>query len=418
MTLFKVGGLNAVSVLVKLFVLLGLNKFIAIYIGPAGYAVIGQYQNLIQIVSNISGSCINNGVTKFTAEYSNDELRMAGMLRTALLIILVATFVSANTLFFARHYISNLVFGSKLNSWCFGVLAITTLSFGLNSLMSAFFVGRKNIFAFTSTSIVSSIVGAAVTAWLITIRGLDGALLGVAVHPTISFFIVYLVSIKNRWIDPRMFFGKPVAWAAFGLFKFIGMAAISSICSPLAQIFIRDNIVRQFGTQSASMWEAMSRLSAAYLLIVTSSLSVYYLPRFSEIQDGKKIKDEIWVGYKTIIPIASLFGFIVFVLRDQIVKIVFSVEFFPMRDLFLPQICGDLIKIASWLISYVMLGRGMAKLFIVTEILFSIIIVLLSDFLSKSLGLIGVIYAYVIAYIFYLIAMYFFVLLQINRQDH
>ena len=59
MTLIKTSLLNGIAVLVKLLTLLGLNKILAIYVGPAGYAVLGQFQNAVQMITTLTSSSIS-----------------------------------------------------------------------------------------------------------------------------------------------------------------------------------------------------------------------------------------------------------------------------------------------------------------------------------------------------------------------
>ncbi|MFH4307586.1 O-antigen translocase, partial [Acinetobacter baumannii] len=87
----------------------------------------------------------------------------------------------------------------------------------------------------------------------------------------------------------------------------------------------------------AGYWEAMIRLSAAYLMLVTTTLGIYYLPRLSELSKLEEIKSEVYLGYKFIFPLAIAGGLIIYGLRDWIITLLFTKSFLPMRDLFLWQ---------------------------------------------------------------------------------
>src|SRR5690606_22998809 len=91
MTLIKTSLLNSIAVIVKMLTLLGINKVLAIYVGPAGYAAIGQFQNAIQMITTFASGAINNGVIKYTAEYYDDEERQRTVWRTAGTIALVGS---------------------------------------------------------------------------------------------------------------------------------------------------------------------------------------------------------------------------------------------------------------------------------------------------------------------------------------
>lgn len=62
------------------------------------------------------------------------------------------------------------------------------------------------------------------------------------------------------------------------------MAVTSAVCVPVSHILVRNHLGETFGQEYAGYWEAMWRLSAAYLMLVTTTLSVYYLPMLSELK--------------------------------------------------------------------------------------------------------------------------------------
>lgn len=88
MNLLKTSVLNGIAVLIKTVTMFVLNKILAVYVGPAGYAAIGQFQNFIQMVTTFAGTAINNGVVKYTAEYYEDESKQQAVWRTAGSIVL------------------------------------------------------------------------------------------------------------------------------------------------------------------------------------------------------------------------------------------------------------------------------------------------------------------------------------------
>lgn len=140
-------------------------------------------------------------------------------------------------------------------------------------------------------------------------------------------------------------------------------------------------------------------------MLVTTSLSVYYLPRLSEIHENIELKREIFNGYKIIMPIVIVMSILIFLLKEYIILTAFSDKFMPMVELFTWQLVGDVIKIASWLISYIMIAKAMTKVFIYTEVGFSILFVLLSIFFVNTYGLVGMTYAFALNYTFYLLLM-------------
>ena len=75
MSFVKTSVLSALSVASRILTSILLNKVVAVYVGPAGYGVIGQFQNFVGIVSTLASGGVNTGVTRYTAEYVGDEDR-------------------------------------------------------------------------------------------------------------------------------------------------------------------------------------------------------------------------------------------------------------------------------------------------------------------------------------------------------
>ena len=101
----------------------------------------------------------------------------------------------------------------------------------------------------------------------------------------------------------------------------------------------------------------MTRISKYYLMLVSSLMALYILPRFSEIDNVKEFRKEVFSFYKTIIPIVVFGLFIIYILKRYIVLFVFSDEFQPVEDLFLWQLLGDLVKVLSIVIAYQFLAK-------------------------------------------------------------
>ena len=142
-----------------------------------------------------------------------------------------------------------------------------------------------------------------------------------------------------------------------------------------------------------------------YLMVVTTTLGVYYLPRISEISDRNELRREILRGYKTIVPVALLGAVSIFVLSDFLISLLFTADFLPMKKYFKFQLIGDVIKIASWLLGYVLWGKALTKVFIITEIFFSALFVMLSFLLIHKLGIDGATLAYLATYVLYFITL-------------
>jgi PST family polysaccharide transporter len=79
----------------------------------------------------------------------------------------------------------------------------------------------------------------------------------------------------------------------------------------------------------------------------------------------------------------------------------FTPEFIPMRELFALQMVGDTLKIGSWILGYLMLGKAMVKMFVISEIVFALSFYGLTCLFTSIIGLEGVALAHAVNYALY-----------------
>ncbi|MCF6218700.1 MAG: O-antigen translocase [Gammaproteobacteria bacterium] len=404
MTLVKTSILSFIATVIKLLAALVINKAVAVYIGPAGLALIGQFQNFTQVVMTFAQGAINAGVTKYTAEYAKDEGSSLSILfSTASKICLTASALVGAGIVLLSNYTSIYFLKSGDHSYIFVIFGFTIILFVLNSLLLSILNGLKEIKTWVSINIIQSIYSLIFTTSLIFWLGLDGALIALVTNQSVVFFIVLWMLRKHQVIKVSNFkgdFNKPEAKK---LMAFAAMALTTALTIPISHLIIRNYIGENIGWDEAGYWQAIWYISMMYLMVVTTTLSIYFLPKFSELTDKKELRKELVSGYIIILPIVICMSLGILFFKDEIINILFSSAFLPMKDLFLFQLIGDVIKIAAWLVATLMAAKAMAKMYIVTELIFSLSFVFIAIFMLDTYGLVGITYAFSINYFLYLI---------------
>ncbi|MCH7296576.1 O-antigen translocase [Acinetobacter higginsii] len=412
MNLLKTSVLNGVAVLIKTATLFILNKILAVYVGPAGYAVIGQFQNFIQMITTFSGNMINTAVTKYTAEYYEDEEKQRNIWKSAGSIVFILSIFFSLLLVVFQKTLSLYIFNTIEYQSIFIWFAVFLVFFNFNTLFLAILNGKKEILKLVLANISGSLLALLITSILAIKFHLYGALLALSMYQSIAFFVTLYICYKADWFHFSYLFGKIDKDTAKKFASFAVMALVSAACVPLSQIVIRTYLGQVFGVDYAGYWEAMIRLSAAYLMLVTTTLGVYYLPRLSELKTVNEIKAEIYLGYKFIFPLALIGGLCVYLLKDWIIVLLFSKKFLPMADLFLWQMIGDALKIGSWILAYLMLSKAMIKLYVITEIVFAISSIFLTYFFIQMFGFEGVSIAHSMNYAMYWLCLIYFIFVK------
>jgi PST family polysaccharide transporter len=151
----------------------------------------------------------------------------------------------------------------------------------------------------------------------------------------------------------------------------------------------------------------MMRVSDGYLLMITTSINIYYLPKLSSLKTDAEIRKEIKYGFKIIVPFTMLGCAMIYFLRFFIIRTLYTPEFLAMEHLFLFQLLGDVMKVASLMLGYLLIAKSMLKTAMFTETIFSILWVVLGYFFITYFGLQGISIAFFINYVIYFLMMVF-----------
>lgn len=414
MNLLRTSVLNGVAVLIKTITMFVLNKILAVYLGPTGYAAIGQFQNFIQMVTTFAGSAINTAVVKYTAEYHEDESKQRAIWKTAGSIVFLFSLIFAFLILIFQGQLSLYIFHSLKYQTVFIWFAVFLIFFNFNTLFLAILNGKKEILKLVLANITGSLFALIITSMLAIKLHLYGALVALSIYQSIAFIVTLFLCYRANWFKFSSLLGKIDLEITKKFSSFILMALVSAICVPLSQMLIRAYLTQEFSLAYAGYWEAMIRLSTVYLMLVTTTLGVYYLPRLSELNKIDEIKKEVYLGYKFLFPLTVVGGIIVFLLRDWIINLLFTPSFAPMQDLFFWQMMGDALKIGSWILAYLMLSKAMTKLYISTEIIFTLSLIALTYVCTQFFGFKGVSIAHLINYGVYWIVISLFIFKQLK----
>lgn len=417
MSLLKASLLNGTAVVVKIFCGILINKILAAYVGPAGYAVIGHFQNVLNVATSLAGGIMSAGITKSTAQHFSDEATQQRVWQTAFKLTAISTACVCLGLVLGNHWFSELLLPYPGMSNVLVWAAIALPAIAANGVLLAIINGKKEITIFAAANATGSVIGLLAVGIMAQKLGLRGALLALAISPALLLIATLFLARRCSWFKVKHLWGtiyRPVLAELSG-FGLMGLTA--ALAGPFAYMFIRSHISSALGLEAAGYWQASWKLSEIFLLIVTTTLSAYYLPRLAEIRKSNELKREIFKVYCFFSPVVLIGACTMYLSRDFIINNLFTAEFSPMRHLFAWQLTGDVIKIGSWIMSFVLLGRAMIKQFIVTEILFSISFCLLVLIGVSQLGLKGVCIAYAVNYSFYWVAIALILRSETRRME-
>lgn len=401
----KVFSFTAMSTLVRMLTGLISVKVVASIIGPTGVALVGQLNNFATIVLSLSSGGINNGITKYIAEYKDDADKVKDYLSTALRITVGCSLVVGVLMILFHSYLSEFIMLSPDYGYVFVIFGFTILLYALNMMLTSVINGFKEFQKYVKINIANSIAGLLFTLCFVYTLGLPGALISAVTFQSVMLFVTLWMVRKLPWVNWGYFKEKLNVPLTKQYFRYTLMTLTSAATVPVSQMLLRGYVISEISPAEAGWWEAMNRISNMYLMVITTSFSVYYLPRLSELTDRLELRREIFKSYKVIVPML-LGGFaLIYLLRFLVIRILFTPEFLPMENLFVWQLSGDFFKICSWLLAFLMVAKSMTKAFVITEIVFTLIFVGLGFLFMQWNGVVGITQAYLVNYILYMVCM-------------
>jgi O-antigen/teichoic acid export membrane protein len=406
--LFKVTSLNSISVFIKILIGFVSSKIIALFIGPSGMAIVGNFRNFITSIESISILGLQNGIVKYVAEFEQQHYKLKKMLSTIMFCLLIATVIVSVFL---------IVFSEALNRWVFGVsneyqsifkivafcLPWYIVSLFLTAVLNGFGAYKKVIYI----SIIGNTIGLVLTFVLITNFKTFGALIALIVAPTLVFFTsLYYFNGKYKLIS----FSKE--YIDFSIIKNLSeyslMALISAVIGPLIYLLIRNYIINTIGVNEAGYWEGLSRIASYYYIFLSSIITLYYLPKLAKSTSATASKVIVWSYYKNILPLFVVGLVFLFLLKDFLIPMLFTKEFLPITTLMFWQLLGDIFKAISLILGYQFFAKKLTKAFIISEIFSLSILYFSSIFLLNHFGIKGAVMAHCFTYFIYCIVLFIY----------
>ncbi len=418
MTLVKTSILSAISTVIRIISGFVINKVVAVYIGPSGLALIGQFQNFIGLILNISGNALSTAITKYTAEYHDDENKKYRLWSASFKIVLPISVLVSIFIFIFSNELSSYLFQSERFAYILKVFAISIPVFLINTLFMAILNGHRDIKKYIILNIVSSIVSLVLVSLLVIYFALDGALLAHVLGQSIVLVVTLIYIKKESWLKIDNFTYNFQSDEVKKLFGFAVITFTSVSASSIMMLVVRDYLTQNFSAESAGYWQGIWSLSQVSLSLITMSLTTYLLPTLSGLKDSKQISIELQKAYKLMIPVAIGISVFAYLLREPIILILFTEKFMPMEKLFAWQFVGNIVKVAAWLLGYLVVAKAMVKTVVITEVVFAISFIAFTILLTDYYGLVGVTQAYTINSFLHLLTMIFVYHTQIKKKDY
>lgn len=400
-----IGGASVINILVGLLRI----KMAAVLLGPAGVGLIGLLTSLAGTASAVAGLGFGNvGTRQIATEVGRNDAAAIAAVRRALFWGTMALAVLGTTVFWAlRGVLAQRVLGNQSLSTEVGWLALAVGLTVAAASQSALLNGLRRIGDLARVSVWSGLLSTVLGVGALLLWGRSGLLVFVLVGPLASFVMghVYVARLP-RVTAPR----TPLTELAhqWGALAKLGAAfMVAGLVGMLGQLLVRTIVQQQLGSNALGFFQAAATISMTYIGFVLSAMGADYYPRLTAVIHDHAAVNRL-VNEQT--EVALLLSGPVFLtmlgIAPWVIELLYASSFHPAAEVLRWQVLGDVLKVCSWPLGFIILAAGDGRTFVLTESIAVAVFVILTLLLLPLHGVVATGQAFVGMYLVYLPLVY------------
>jgi len=387
--LFKILSAASLSTLIKSITSFIIGKLGAIWLGPAGIALMGQLGNVVTILNTVGAGLLESGTTALIAKNKDDQGQLIKICSNVLKIsFTISAFLGILVIIFADE-LNKLAFqGHNYDKYIIlcGIFIFISAS---SNLISSIINGLQQFKQLILINIITNVMVFFVTLILMYFYRLDGAFFSIIVAQPICFYLAYLLFKTRIQLKPIIVNINSKEFDSNerkSVLKYILMGFFSTIVMPATSFIVRSIIISNKGVDIAGYWESIVKVGYIYSSFILMYISYYFFPQIASIDDYRDIKKHIRLFMTSILPLFVLGCIPIYFFRKEVTLFVFTEQFSPINDLYLVQLAGEVIKVISGLYVMVLWVKNNLFDFIITQLVYSLSYIGVTYYLVNSYG--------------------------------
>jgi PST family polysaccharide transporter len=361
-----IGGASVAQILIGIFRM----KAAALLIGATGVGLIGLYYNFVLTAATIAGLGIGSAATRHIAA---ERARSggdgeAGVRHALISAALILGLAGAALVFLLRGPLARLVLGNAALAgpvgWLALGIALTVVGGSLAALLTALRQTRAIGWTFVGGALVGTVAGIAAI-YLYGTRGIVFFVVALPLGNALAacYFVLRLPRGSGPQSGLRSLAGHWSAFAVLGL-----PIMFSQILANAAPLAVRSLIGQRIGLVELGLFNGAWSISTSYLGVVLQAMGTDFYPRLTESIGRSDASAQI-VNEQTEMALLLAGPIIVAAIgfAPLGLHLLYSAEFRGAADLLRWQMLGDVLKVASWPMGFVLLAGNRGRAFFLLE---------------------------------------------------
>lgn len=381
------GGVQLFNILITLV----RGKTLAILIGTAGMGLNGLFMSGLNLIRTFSSLGIaDSAIRDLSKAHASEDRELMAKTTTIFnrWIWITAALGIVLTIAFAP-LLSQFSFSNKQHTVSYMLLSLTFIFAALTGGIYAMLRATMQIKYLAQANVFGGIVGLIIALPIFYFYGIAGVVPAIIA----TAFGNYLVSLAFRnkirfekavltwsetWVE-----GKPMV--VLGL----SLTVISLLTAAVA--FVVNGYISKTGSlHDLGLYNAGLAIVDGYVGMVFTAMATDYFPRLSAvIGDEKKWKQLVNEQAELVLIILSVVLVLLISTTPLLIRVLLSKEFLEAKDFIFWSVLSIPLKGLVWVVGYIILAKADNKLFLISEVIANLIVLVFNIIFYKYFGLTG-----------------------------
>ena len=402
-----IGGSNGFVALTRI----GQLKALAVLLGPAGMGLMGLYSSVVSTVATIGGFGVaSSGVREIgEASGSSDSRAVATALAALRRLTLILAAIASFGIFLFRRMASSWVLGSPRYAGAVGVLSLGVLCTIISSSQLAALNGLRRLKDIARVNVVGSAIGTTLTVLLVLLWR-EPALVYTLTSSAAIMLICswwYVRRIPRATLLPG---DAEVKAVCFSLLRLGAAFLVAGLTATIVLLVTKVIIVNRLGMASAGYFQAAWGMVVFYIDFILNAMGVDFYPHLASRAADQDAANQL-VNEQTDVALLlggpMIMGMMLF--APVLIVLFYSEKFAAVTELVRWLLLGNILKIISWPMGFLVMAHARSKTFVFVELVWASAYLGSLYYGIRYAGIYAAGYAFVVSYLVYTAVLYYLV---------
>lgn len=408
-----VGGASFITILIGLVKV----KVLAVLLGPTGIGLMGILTTIMGTGATFFGMGLGTSGVRELA-LNNESTEKLGLVRKALFSAnVILGLLATLTIFLFKERLSEWFFQSPDYQYAISIIAVGVFFSLISGSQTALLQGLRKITDLAKVKVIGAFTATFIGLLFIWILGESGVPFFVISVPLVTCLIAFYFCLKLPKTTSSSIAIKQLSiqWRSMFTLGFAFM--LTGLMGTGSQLIVRSILNQKLNIESVGYFQAAWQISMTYITFVLGAMAADYYPRLTQSIHNKSEANRL-VNEQTEIAIILAAPVLLAMLAfaPLVIKLLYSSEFTLSIEILQWQILGDVLKVISWPLGFIILAKGYSKLFFFTELLWNATYILIVYLGFDLFGIAITGYAFAVSYLIYLFIVYAIVFIINNFQ--